>query len=261
MRDADEIFDDCSNWTEDSFIHRLAQLPHAGERPFGAARAGAVSPAVIFRLATGGLVADLQNILLERSGGEALSRAMPDLFSAVGLLETRWKTHDISFGEAIRGLFTIREVVRNLESGRAANASAMHFFGAGLVGVIDGEEHQFGAQIVAEKLFVSGWRTELNLKSGFEWLRGRARRDYFHFIGISVGSDEALAGLADRIAELREVSVNRSIDILLGGAVFAYSKSDFSFLGADHVARTVDDAIRFLKTRATVNSTGSTLSH
>lgn len=262
MRDADENFDNCEGWTEASFIHRLAQLSPAVGRPAGVAGTAAVSPAVIFRLATNGLVTDLQNVLCGRAGGgEALSRAMPDLFSTVGMLEDSWKSRDITFSQAIRGLFTIREVVRNLESGRASAASAMHFFGSGLVGVVDGEEHQFGAQIAAEKLFVSGWRTEVNVRSGIEWIIERASREHFHFAGVSVGSDEALAGLADRISELRDVSVNRSIDVILGGAVFAYSKSSFEFLGADHIARTVDDAIIFLKARASLLSSGSTLSH
>ena len=264
MRDADENFDNCEGWTEASFIHRLAQLSNEGGRLPGEARSAAASPAVIFRLATNGLVTDLQNVLLGRAGaggGEALSRAMPDLFSTVGMLEDSWKSRDITFSEAIRGLFTIREVVRNLESGRATAASAMHFFGSGLVGVVDGEEHQFGAQIAAEKLFVSGWRTDVNVRSGIEWIIERASREHFHFAGISVGSDEALAGLADRISELRDVSMNRSIDVILGGAVFAYSKSSFEFLGADHIARTVDDAIIFLKARASLLSSGSTLSH
>jgi urate oxidase len=47
--------------------------------------------------------------------------------------------------------------------------------------------------------------------------------------------------------------------VILGGAVFAYSDQSFDFLGADHVAKTTDDAVRYLNTRVKV--TGAFLSH
>lgn len=266
MRDGDDSIDDCEGWTEASFIKRLSELPAAARRFSGSGyeggRSSPVSPALIFSLATSGNVGDLQRVILDEGAGEpgeVLPRTMPDLFSTVGLLEDRWRAREITFGEAIRGLFTIREVVKNLESGRKSEMGSLHFFGAGLIGLADGEQHALGAQIVAEKLYVSGWRTEVNAKPGLDWIMSRIRREYFQFVGISVGSDESLAGLADQISELREVSLNRSIDVVLGGAVFAYSTADFEFLGADNIARTADDAIRFLNTR--LKSTGSFLCH
>jgi hypothetical protein len=266
MRDGDDSFDDCEGWTEAAFIRRLSELPgaaHGRSAPGpGAALAGSpLSRTLIFKLATEGRVADLQHALTHdgAAGGEAWPRTMPDLFSTIGLLEARWQDREITFAEAIRGLFTIREVVRNLEAGRVLEVGSQHFFGSGLIGLADGERHVFGAQIVAEKLYVDGWRTEVNLKPGLEWMIGRLRQEYFHFVGISVGSDEQLCGLADQISLLRDVSVNRSIDVVLGGAVFAYSSGDFDFLGADCVARTADDAIRFLNTRLKI--TGSSLCH
>lgn len=267
MRDGDDSFDDCEGWTEASFIRRLSQLPPTAQRYRESARGSSAfhspaSPAQIFNLATQGRVADLQLTLMNEgapAGGEVWPRTMPNLFSTVGLLEERWQSREITFAEAIRGLFTIREVVKNLESGRALEAGSLHFFGSGLIGLAEGEQHVFGAQIVAEKLYVDGWRTEVNVKPGLEWMIGRVRQEFVHFIGVSVGSDEALTGLADQISMLRDVSRNRSIDVVLGGAVFAYSSADFDFLGADYVARTAEDAIRFLNTRLKI--TGSSLCH
>lgn len=260
MRDEDKPIDDCEGWTEASFIRRFSSIP----LPAAMAREGAaaaLSPSMIFDLATHGKVADLQLALTRGPGARerTLPHSMPDLFSTIALLESSWKARRITFGEAIRGLFTIREVVQNLETGRTPDACAMHFFGAGLVGVADGEQHDFGPQIVAEKLYVGGWRTEVNVKAGFGWLVDRARTERFDFVGVSVGCDESLAGLADRISELRETSLNPSICVIAGGAVFAYSTYHFDFLGADCIARTADDAIGFLNAR--VRAVGATSSH
>ena len=267
MRDGDDSFDNCEGWTEASFIRRLSEMPRSARRYSGPGRDAQaphppVSPSLIFSLATRGRVADLQHALMNEGAparGQAWPRTMPELFSTVGLLEERWQNQEITFAEAIRGLFTIREVVKNLESGRVLETGSVHFFGAGLIGVPEGEQHVFGAQIVAEKLYVDGWRTEVSVKPGLDWMIGRARREYLQFVGISVGSDESLAGLADQISALRDVSLNQSIDVVLGGAVFAYSTANFDFLGADHVARTAEDAIRFLNTRLKI--TGSSLCH
>lgn len=249
MRDEDESFDNCDGWTEANFIRRFADLPQA--RNISPARMhGEFSPSVIFELATHGRVAELQRAIARPGdSGDTLTLTMPELFSTIGLLEESWKARQISFGEAIRGLFTIRTVVQNIESGRTIDASTMHFLGHGLIGVVDGETHDFGAQIVAEKLYVSGWRTEVNVKSGLQWLINRARVEHLDFVGISVGCDESLAGLADRITELRESSMNPAIYVIVGGAVFAYSRSGFDFLGADHIAGTADDAINYLNAR------------
>lgn len=251
MRDEEDSFDNCDSWTEASFIRRFAHLAQARDLPRGQAKSG-FSPSRVFELATHGRVADLQRAIAhpgQRDAGDTLTLAMPELFSTIACLEESWKAHKISFGEAIRGLFTIREVIQNIESGRTIDASAMHFLGGGLVGLADGEAHDFGAQIAAEKLYVSGWRTEVIVKGGLQRLIERVRLEYFDFVGISIGCDESLSGLADRITELREASLNRAIYIIVGGAIFAYSKKGFDFLGADHIAGAADDAIDYLNTR------------
>lgn len=251
MRDEEDSFDNCDSWTEASFIRRFAQLPQA--RDFASAQTQSeFSPSRVFELATHGRVAEIQRAIGhpgQHDAGDTLTLGMPELFATIARLEESWKAHKISFGEAIRGLFTIREVIQNIESGRTVDASAMHFLGSGLVGLADGEVHDFGAQIAAEKLYVSGWRTEMSVKGGMQRLIERVRLEHFDFIGISIGCDESLSGLADRIAELREASLNRAIYIIVGGAIFAYSKKGFDFLGADHIAGAADDAIDYLNTR------------
>ena len=251
MRDEEDSFDNCDSWTEASFIQRFARLPQARDFPREQTR-GDFAPSRVFELATHGRVADIQRAIAHPGSGEAgdtLTLGMPQLFSTIASLEESWKAHKISFGEAIRGLFTIREVIQNIESGRTVDASAMHFLGSGLVGLADGEVHDFGAQIAAEKLYVNGWRTEVSVKGGLQRLIDRARVEHFDFIGISIGCDESLSGLADRIAEIRGASLNRAIYIIVGGAIFAYSKNGLDFLGADHIAGTADDAIDYLNTR------------
>lgn len=252
MRDEDDAFDNCEDWSEATFIRRFATMPSMrGPRPYASQQS--TSASLIFDLAIQGKVADIQRVISQpRQPGQTMALDMPQLFSTIGLLEETWKARAISFGEAIRGLFTIREVVQNLERGRIVDPSKMHFFGAGLMGVADGEAHDFGLQIAAEKLYVSGWRTEVDVKGGFDWMIARARAQYFDFAGVSVGCDESLACLADRIGELRDVSRNRAIYVIVGGAVFAYSDNCFDFLGADCVARTADEATSYLNGRLKV---------
>jgi methanogenic corrinoid protein MtbC1 len=118
--------------------------------------------------------------------------------------------------------------------------------------VTPGEAHSLGAKVVTQKLALEGWSAHLLAEP--ETLLDRAGSEYYHFIGISVGHDEALLGLPDTIAEVRDVSRNRDVKVVVGGAVFDMPQDCYGFLGADLVTTSADTAVRYLRSDVRAHS-------
>ena len=97
----------------------------------------------------------------------------------------------------------------------------------------DTEQHMFGLSMVAEFFRREGW----NVLGGVAGVGIDAvawvRRDWFDAVGFSIGSEQALPWLRDTIAEVRRVSRNNSLVILVGGPLFSMHPEWAAEVGAD----------------------------
>lgn len=118
--------------------------------------------------------------------------------------------------------------------------------GAVLIALPEEERHQFGARIVAQELQRRGWDTISDLSSSRRGVLERVETTWFEAVGLSAGHDGAFVGLADFIAELRSVSRNPGLEVILGGAAIDSAPSHYAFLGADCVAVDLRQAMDFL---------------
>lgn len=107
-----------------------------------------------------------------------------------------------------------------------------------------GEQHSMGLLMVKEFFLRDGWEVvggpgvpadEVALQVASEW---------FDCIGVSVGGDCRLAGLASWIGSLRAVSKNRTVSVLLGGPHFAAHPELAALFGADATAADARTAVR-----------------
>ena len=72
----------------------------------------------------------------------------------------------------------------------------------------------------------------------------RVGSEWFDCIGVSVGSDVHLEGLADWLLAIRKASKNAAIAVLLGGPRFVEQPELAVLLGADATAADARDAVR-----------------
>lgn len=117
--------------------------------------------------------------------------------------------------------------------------------GRGLFCTLDGESHTFGIEWMADQFRQVGWTTDICLEIAREDCLQKARTTAFDIICISISQDGQLNNLADFVHDLRLTSDHLRTKILIGGGLVADRPSAFSFLGADFVGSSLQDAIRF----------------
>lgn len=104
-----------------------------------------------------------------------------------------------------------------------------------LLAAPEGEQHVFGAEIMADHLKREGLQVELLLQAPGMTIAERLATQHYDVLGLSIGSDANLAGLADFIGDVRRDSCNRDMRVMVGGQAFDRSAGEYDFLGADLV--------------------------
>jgi methanogenic corrinoid protein MtbC1 len=105
-----------------------------------------------------------------------------------------------------------------------------------LIGNAPGEQHVFGAVMVAEFFRRDGWIVFCEPGSGPQALCRLAKQQEFDVIGLSASTDSTGAELAGLIRSLRTVSRNSAVRIMAGGPIFAKNETFADQIGADIIA-------------------------
>lgn len=97
----------------------------------------------------------------------------------------------------------------------------------------DSEQHMFGLSMVAEFFRREGWDVLGGVAGVGIDAVAWARRDWFDAVGFSIGSEQALPWLRKTIAEVRRVSRNSTLVVLVGGPIFSLHPEWAAEVGAD----------------------------
>lgn len=107
-----------------------------------------------------------------------------------------------------------------------------------------GEQHSMGLMMVKEFFLRGGWEVVGGPGVPSQEVGAQVASEWFDCIGISVGGDCRLDGLATWIDSLRAASRNRAVSILLGGPHFVAHPELAAFFGADATASDARTAVR-----------------
>jgi methylmalonyl-CoA mutase cobalamin-binding subunit len=199
----------------------------------------------------------LERHLILGAFGDALTlcKAQPPgqraalFLSVVTRLEARWRGDTIGFAELAFAFYLLRHLIDHATL-RAPGPMLPVMAAADdlriLVALAHGETHSFGAQILAAELAAQGWAVTLDLSGEAGRLRARITDERFDVLTLSVGHDGALHGLADLIADLRHLSLQARLSVILGGAALAEPRAQYTFLGADTLALTVAEGVAWI---------------
>jgi hypothetical protein len=216
----------------------LAHRPAPGRRAQQAGRAPSPQEIAAFSalLLTPGPVdldAEVESL---RGGGLPLARLLLDLLApAARHLGALWEEDACDFLAVTEALGRLQAISRHLcaeleSESVSANGRSV------LLLACPGETHRFGLSIVASFFREAGWDVTTAAPApdldpldllGVEW---------FDVVGLSLSSDVLLPALAAAVAEVRRVSCNPGIRVLVGGPYFARSDGDAGLVGADACA-------------------------
>lgn len=214
-------------WLEsgiEEFLDRMAlQTPVASPLPLPAISAGRV----------------LVNALLNAQQTEALQLAVSlqdgehwafAAAEAARQLRRDWQEGRVDMDAAAQAYGVLRSMLiyNGAEPSAASEPKVLLF-------VPEREVHTVGAEILAAKLRCAGSEVELLLQVPEADVLERLSSMRFDTLGVSLGSDPSLLGMADFIAQAKAESADHAMRIVVGGQAFSDTPTEYDFLGADTV--------------------------
>jgi MerR family transcriptional regulator, light-induced transcriptional regulator len=112
-----------------------------------------------------------------------------------------------------------------------------------LLGQHPQEQHSFGLAMVAEFFRRAGWEVLGGVGGAVADPSGEVVRDWFDVVGFSLGSELRVDWARSRIAEVRRLSRNRSVVVLVGGPLLDIDASWADRLGADASGHSGGDVV------------------
>jgi MerR family transcriptional regulator, light-induced transcriptional regulator len=112
-----------------------------------------------------------------------------------------------------------------------------------LMATTPGNQHSFGASMIERLLSAAGWQVDAEYSGNADDIINAVSRNWFAVIGLTAGSDRQLEALKSIIVEIRKVSQNRAIGIMVGGPMFTENPAIASAMGADATAPNAPTAV------------------
>jgi methylmalonyl-CoA mutase cobalamin-binding subunit len=162
-------------------------------------------------------------------------------------LQSDWEADRRSYNEISTAFRRLEQaLLSDLKAGAAQARVAMaEPLGRVLIVMAPQCSHVMGAALVAAHFEAHGWQVQWPQAVDASDILDGVRLAHVDVVGISVGHDHALLDLAQLIGDLRRVSINPALKIVLGGQAFSLGRNEYQWLGADHIAVDEHDALQF----------------
>jgi MerR family transcriptional regulator, light-induced transcriptional regulator len=190
-------------------------------------------------LLVSGQAEDLEQFVtsLLRNGSTGKSLYLELLAPAARLLGVYWEEDKTSFTEVTIGLGRLQSLLYRL--------SAQHTKKGGLDGIApkilfltpEGAQHSFGVKMAEDLFRQAGWSTTCELSASLSTVEDRVSREAFDVVGLSLSVQEHVEQASVLIKQIRKVSINKSVKIMLGGQLVTNNPDLVLHLTADIVAR------------------------
>jgi MerR family transcriptional regulator, light-induced transcriptional regulator len=218
-------------------VHRVSE----GRReplPESAAKPSADDVAELGRLVLG---SDTERAL--RFVESAMQRGVPlesvylDLLAPTARhLGTLWEQDQSDFMQVTIGLWRLQEVLHELGPAFLNEAEPSEPGRRVFLVPVPGDQHTFGAVIVAEFFRRAGWDVWDDPGASKEEIVRIVRSEWFSVVGLSVSCEQHIEGLPSVIRAIRRASRNPQIGVMVGGQPFIERPERVALVGADATA-------------------------
>ncbi len=181
------------------------------------------------------------------AGGSTAEAIMLDLLSPTARqMGDLWDQDVCDFVAVTVALGRIQRSVHELSGVRAFRGTGVDrpMVGKVLLACAEGDQHLLGLLIAAEFFARDEWEVVLGPPVSQRQPAAEVQHDHFDIVGFSVGSDRRLDELAATIAELRRVSSNPAIKVIVGGPWIDQQPDCWQQIGADAASTDAREAPR-----------------
>jgi MerR family transcriptional regulator, light-induced transcriptional regulator len=147
-----------------------------------------------------------------------------------------WEQDRVDFATVTVSLGRLQRLLRQLSPDFGNEVDHPHLGRRVLLTQPDTEQHMFGLSMVAEFFRREGWDVLGGVAGVGIDATAWVRRDWFDAVGFSIGSEQGLEWLRTTIADVRRMSRNRAVVVLVGGPIFSIHPSWTAEVGADATA-------------------------
>jgi MerR family transcriptional regulator, light-induced transcriptional regulator len=166
--------------------------------------------------------------------GASLELVFTKLFTpAARYLGEQWDEDRCTFSDVTIGLARIQQLVHELSPFFEAESAPIPQAKSALLAPLPGEQHSLGILMVEEFFRRAGWDVWVPLGISQSDLLTLASQERFDVVGFSVSGEGLLDRIASGIQDVRKVSANPDIAVMVGGRFFNEHPEYVAQVGAD----------------------------
>jgi methanogenic corrinoid protein MtbC1 len=159
------------------------------------------------------------------------------------LLGAMWEADRCDFTQVTVGLWRLQQVMYDLSPAFQTDAEYATKNRRVMLVPAPGSQHTLGLFMVAEFFRRAGWNVWGEPSATASDLVEAVRTEWFDLIGISVGAEFQIVGLASVILSLRRASRNPAIKVMVGGPLVTLNPDVPALVGADAMALDAPQAL------------------
>lgn len=180
-----------------------------------------------------------------QDAGIGIDRLCLDLLGpAARRLGDLWNRDECDFVQVTNGLWRIEMLLLDLGSDAPVEAGTRGVAPHRVMLVkARGQDHSLGLRMVSEFFRRSGWTVWFEPGASHDTLIETVHDTPFDVIGLSLGSVDHAAALADLVGELRAASMNARVKVMVGGPTLGAHPELMARIGADFAATDARQAV------------------
>ena len=183
------------------------------------------------------------------NSGMHLDEVYVDLMApAARHLGEMWENDTATFADVTIGLGRMQTLLNRLSDSYRNQEEVRDDLASGLFVTPAGEMHSFGIRMVDELFRRAGWRTLCEPNSRINDVLAMVASEGFHILGIGISTESQVPFVRELIRQVRKVSHNRHILVLVGGSYIVGRPELAASIGADFSASDGREAIAIAET-------------
>ena len=162
---------------------------------------------------------------------------------AARYLGSQWDDDCMDFSQVNLGLVRLHTIANEIRFAHTDSQLVKGKTHRVLIASAPGSLHMLGTSIVAEFFRKEDWQVVVVVSSSTNELVQAVSNEWFDVIGLSISIEQQLTNLADLIDQLKRLSLNPRLAVLLGGPIFSFKELLASHFGADAICVNAKHAV------------------
>jgi methanogenic corrinoid protein MtbC1 len=187
-----------------------------------------------------------ENILQEDA---SVTKLFLNVFTdSARLLGDKWSDDRYSFGDVTIGLEVLHDMLRHYTKRLSIELIPASTGASVCLSPMPRQDHLFGLFMLEAFLTASKWDVSSNLSNSREVFLNDIATTEYTFIALSVAETGKIDECMELIKNIRNMSLNTDVKVLVGGYPFVENKDLFRKVGADATAENALSALEVMET-------------